>query len=352
MQKVFDKEGWLETLQGLQSRYKVFVPVREGDFWAFRELSAGKRPAFDYPNSRLSPKALMYPQSERLLECPVVRGEEGARVLREVKKTFAPQAIVGLRPCDGRAFELVGLNFEAAGCRDPWWVRRREASTLVGLGCRKPCPGCFCTSTGGGPYDRQGLDVLLTDLGEGYLAESLTEKGLEWLECAGGGREPEEEQAAAARRLAAEAEAGLDPAVVFDRIGSRGVLELFDAPFWEEVSFACLSCGVCTYLCPTCWCFDIQDEAAGGRAERIRNWDSCMFALFTLHGSGHNPRQEKLRRVRQRFMHKLRYYPERYGRGVQCTGCGRCVRHCPVNIDIREVAKQMANSEGEMRNAK
>jgi predicted aldo/keto reductase-like oxidoreductase len=66
-----------------------------------------------------------------------------------------------------------------------------------------------------------------------------------------------------------------------------------------------------------------------------------MFPLFTLHGSGHNPRDRKLQRVRQRFMHKLKYYPDKYGKGAQCSGCGRCVRYCPVNIDIREVAERM-----------
>ncbi|MCD6297627.1 MAG: 4Fe-4S dicluster domain-containing protein, partial [Deltaproteobacteria bacterium] len=97
----------------------------------------------------------------------------------------------------------------------------------------------------------------------------------------------------------------------------------------------------CTYLCPTCWCFDIQDEVLGKEGDRIRNWDSCMFPLFTLHGSGHNPRDLKVQRVRQRFMHKLKYYVEKYENGVQCSGCGRCVRYCPVNIDIRQVCELM-----------
>jgi sulfhydrogenase subunit beta (sulfur reductase) len=107
------------------------------------------------------------------------------------------------------------------------------------------------------------------------------------------------------------------------------------------VAFACINCGTCTFLCPTCWCFDIQDEVHRSDGDRIRNWDSCMFPLFTLHASGHNPRSEKVQRVRQRFMHKLKYYVDKYDNGVACVGCGRCVKHCPVNIDIREVFKLM-----------
>ncbi|RLB09653.1 MAG: 4Fe-4S ferredoxin, partial [Deltaproteobacteria bacterium] len=96
------------------------------------------------------------------------------------------------------------------------------------------------------------------------------------------------------------------------------------------------------FVCPTCWCFDIQDEVYKNEGDRLRNWDSCMFPIFTLHGSGHNPRAQKLQRVRQRFMHKLKYYVDKYGNGVACVGCGRCVVSCPVNIDIRRVIEIMA----------
>jgi ferredoxin len=117
--------------------------------------------------------------------------------------------------------------------------------------------------------------------------------------------------------------------------------DLHAAGFWEDVSFACINCGTCTYSCPTCWCFDIQDESRGSCGVRTKNWDSCMYPLFTLHGTGHNPRGTKLHRVRQRFMHKLKYFVDKYDRGIQCVGCGRCVRLCPVNIDIRRVAAMM-----------
>ncbi|MDZ7698785.1 MAG: 4Fe-4S dicluster domain-containing protein [Deltaproteobacteria bacterium] len=115
------------------------------------------------------------------------------------------------------------------------------------------------------------------------------------------------------------------------------------------MAFACLNCGTCTYLCPTCWCFDIQDEILSKQGDRIRNWDSCMFPLFTLHGSGHNPRDQKHQRVRQRFMHKLKYYVDKYQNGIQCSGCGRCVRYCPVNIDIREVCRLMNEYESDVK---
>jgi ferredoxin len=183
--------------------------------------------------------------------------------------------------------------------------------------------------------------VLLYDLGDRYLAKSLTEKGEAFLDNMAGGAAADQDAEKAAEALAASSSEKITVKVPTDKLSEKVPTELFDAPFWEDAAFPCINCGTCTYLCPTCWCFDIQDEVLGKDGDRIRNWDSCMFPLFTLHGSGHNPRDTKTQRVRQRFMHKLKYYVDKYQNGVQCSGCGRCVRYCPVNIDIREVAEIM-----------
>ena len=129
------------------------------------------------------------------------------------------------------------------------------------------------------------------------------------------------------------------------KIKDKTILELYEAPIWDDIAFSCINCGTCTYVCPTCWCFDIQDETKGKSCSRFRNWDTCMDPLFTMHGTGHNPRGEKTQRVRQRFMHKLKYFLDKYEKGIMCVGCGRCVKHCPVNIDIREVCNTMNSYE-------
>lgn len=339
--KVFMKKDWVETLKAARDSFGIFVPVREGDFHNFQTLEDGTMPNFDFFNTRLSPKSLVYPQSERILECLNNPEDPEKDIFKETPKDYTPQAIVGIRPCDAQAFQIVKRNFDNPEYRDPWWVQRFESTVLVGLGCNAPCPTCFCTSVGGGPFHEEHLDAILYDLGDRYLAKGLTDKGKEFISKMKNGNSADEKSEKEAKGLVAAANEKVTSRLPSDKIGSKEVTELFNAPFWEEVAFSCINCGTCTFLCPTCWCFDIQDEVCGKQVDRIRNWDTCMSPLFTLEGSGHNPRDNKFQRVRQRFMHKLKYYPDKFKDGVQCSGCGRCVRYCPVNIDIRQVAGLM-----------
>ncbi len=339
--KVFTKDEWVLVLKGMTDSYRIYVPVKRGDFHEFVPLEEGTRPNFHFQNTRLSPKSIMYPQSERMFECGIDREDPEANILKEAPKEFNPQAVVGIRPCDAHAYYIVKRNFDNPEYRDPWWVQRFESTILAGLGCNDPCPTCFCNSVGGGPFHKDGLDLILYDFEDRFFVKALTEKGEAFLEKVEGGGSVKESILKKADILEASALKKMTGKVPTGKLREKVVNELFDAPFWDEVAFSCINCGTCTYLCPTCWCFDIQDEVFGKQSDRIRNWDSCMFPLFTLEGSGHNPRNNKFQRVRQRFMHKLKYYVDKYDNGIQCSGCGRCVRYCPVNIDIRQVAELM-----------
>lgn len=338
------KEKLAGVVEDLIGRQRVYGPVFDGAYHNFEEIKSAGALDLAYSNTRLSAKGLFHPHSERMFEYSLASGDPEAGVLKETEKDYSPRVVLGMRPCDARALKIMDRNFNSPQYGDPWWVKRIEATTIVGLACNAPCGTCFCTTAGSGPFDDSGLDAMLVDLGEGYLARAVTDKGSALLSqiSKGSAAPADAAQKADALRRSAEAAIGLQ----FDvgSITGKDSMELFNSPIWEEIQFACINCGTCTFLCPTCWCFDIQDETHGQHGDRIRIWDSCMFPLFTLHGSGHNPRQSKAQRVRQRFMHKLRYYPEKYGDGIACTGCGRCVRACPVNIDIRNVARLMSSS--------
>lgn len=337
-----DKKRWAQGLDKAAESYRLFGPLKEKEFHNFRELQQDQLPDFNSLNTRLSPKWIVNPQTEVMFEYALDETQPEHHILQEVQIDESPRAVIGIRPCDAKAFLLVRKNFDAPEYKDPYWLRAYQSTVFVGLACNAPCNACFCTTAGCGPYHEEGLDILLVDAGNYYLAKILTEKG-EKLSNAAGWKPPAEDAAAAKQvdALKQAAEAKITSFVNTDRLTEIETTDLYQAAFWEDVSFSCINCGTCTFVCPTCWCFDIQDENRSKAGKRMRNWDSCMFPLFTLHGSGHNPRGTKLHRVRQRFMHKLKYYVDKYDSGIQCVGCGRCVRSCPVNIDIRRVCNLM-----------
>ena len=339
--RVIKKSELIQFIDRLLESYRVYAPVRQQDMTNFEEISAAEQVDLSLANTTMSPKSIMLPQSETMFEFTLDKTSDQAAILHETETDHSPRLIFGLRPCDAKAFQLLDLNFDTPAYRDPWWVRRRQITTLVGLGCNAPCSTCFCTSVGSGPFATEGLDLLLVDVDDYFLIRVITEKGEELLNV--GGIETEATGAMKEEALAAEKSSlqSIKSIVPSESLAQHDAKALFDSDFWEEVQFACINCGVCTFVCPTCWCFDIQDEVHKGNGLRLRNWDSCMFPLFTLHGSGHNPRAQKLQRLRQRFMHKLKYFVDKYDRGVACVGCGRCVQQCPVNIDIREIFRLM-----------
>ncbi len=338
------KEDWPGGIQTLTKTYQLFGPVKSGQYHLFQPIDEKVLPDFSFSNTRMSAKSLVQPQSEVMFEYTLDEKKEDHHILKVPQKNDQPRGIIGIRPCDAAAFLLVKRNFDTKDHRDPYWADAYEATALVGLACSSPCSSCFCTTAGCGPFHEDGLDVLLVETPNEFLAKCLTEKGETFLAEAGWDTEADLDTAnQKIDLLKTAAESKISSQIRTDRLREKVTTDLYEAPFWEDVSFSCINCGVCTYVCPTCWCFDIQDENCRSEGVRMRNWDSCMFPLFTLHGTGHNPRGTKLHRVRQRFMHKLKYYVDKYDNGIQCVGCGRCVNLCPVNIDIRRVSALMNN---------
>jgi len=333
-----DHEGWAKGLEKLNGDYRLYAPFTSQESSAFREFGPGELPDLSLANTHLSAKSVVYPQSQTMFEYSLDEAQDDHHILKEVARDEKPQAVFGIRPCDAASFLLVKRNFDNPDYRDPYWVKPYEASTFVGLACDDPEKTCFCTSAGGGPYNEAGLDLLLSREADGFSGRVITDKGDALAKAAGWTTEVTAADFGAKKQAA---EAKISTKVNSSKLSAQKTTELFSADFWDDIAFSCLNCGTCTFSCPTCWCFDIQDESQKMSGKRMRNWDSCMYPLFTLEGSGHNPRPNKVQRVRQRFMHKLKYYVDKYENGAACVGCGRCVQFCPVNIDIREVCDRM-----------
>lgn len=342
-----DKKDWAKGIEKSRETYRLFGPVKDKkNGFLIKSLENDILPDMEYQNSVMSAKSVIFPQTEKILVTSLDESKEDHHIMKKVETKSLPRAVLGIRPYDAKAFELVKLNFDTEDYRDPYWCDAYEATTFVGLGINKPGPLDFSTATGTGPFCEDGLDILLADLDDNYLAKVLTDKGETFVNVCGFKSPAEEKESQMLFDiLRKEAEKNITANINTDKLKEKNILELHDAPFWEDVAFSCINCGTCTYVCPTCWCFDIQDETKRKSSARFRNWDSCMSSLFTRHATGHNPRDTKTQRVRQRFMHKLKYFLDKYDQGIMCVGCGRCVKSCPVNIDIREVCNIMNSYE-------
>lgn len=341
-----DKKDWAKGIDKSRETYQLFGPVKDENGCQIKALDTDVQPDMEYTDSVLSAKSVLFPQSEKILCTSLNEADDDHHIMKRADAAYTPRAVVGLRPFDAKAIQLVKLNFDTADYRDPYWCDAYEATTFVGLAANTPGPFDFSTSTGTGPFGEDGLDILLADMDDKFLAKVLTPKGEAFAAACGFDAEadPKESQVLL-DVLKKEAESKIESSVETDRLKEKTILDLHDAPFWDDVAFSCINCGTCTYVCPTCWCFDIQDESKRKSSVRFRNWDTCMSSLFTRHATGHNPRGEKTQRVRQRFMHKLKYFLDKYDQGIMCVGCGRCVKSCPVNIDIRQVCQTMNNYE-------
>lgn len=336
-----DKNDWKTGIDKSREAYQIIGPAMEKENCVFKSLSQDQYPDMEKTDTVLSPKSILFPQSERMLTASLDESRDDHHIMKRVEADYSPKAVLGIRPYDAKAIELVKMNFDTPDYRDPYWCDAYEATTFIGLAVTSLSVYDFSTSAGSGPFAEDGLDVLLVDTGDTYLAKILTDKGGAYLAAAGFSEPAEDGAIEIIEDLKLKAEKMISSCVKTSELKGKTILDLYEADFWDDLAFSCINCGTCTFVCPTCWCFDIQDETKGKSCTRFRNWDSCMSPLFTLHGSGHNPRGEKTQRVRQRFMHKLKYFLDKYDQGIMCVGCGRCVKKCPVNIDIREVCDTM-----------
>ena len=246
---------------------------------------------------------------------------------------FPETVLVGVRPCDAAAIPVLDAVF-SWDYKDEFFLERRKKTTIIGLACTTADDACFCSAVGLSPADTKGSDLFLTPLeGGGYACESCSDKG-EALINSNKGLFAEATNAKTIPLAQPQTEA-------FDLKKVKAWLdEHFEDPLWDGVAVRCVGCGACAFVCPACHCFDIVDEGTEKAGKRRKSWDACGFWKFTHHASGHNPRDLQPKRYRNRIMHKFKYYDDKFGQTL-CTGCGRCVRICPVGIDIAAIIKEI-----------
>ncbi|MFI3228958.1 MAG: 4Fe-4S dicluster domain-containing protein [Bacillota bacterium] len=282
-----------------------------------------------------SAKDVFFPQVENMMEFKT----EGKNIsIEQVNPSTDKFVVFGVRACDVKSFSILDSVFMVAP-KDSFYTARRNNGTVVSLACNKPDETCFCTTFKIEAHAPKG-DVETYIVGDELYWLPLTAKG--------------EALTAVVSDMLEDADATAVDAVKedikvimtklpladlsLDGFGQDKVKELFNRPEWEALSNSCVGCGTCTYVCPTCQCYDIRDYNTGKEVKRYRCWDSCMVSDFTMMAHG-NIRPNKVQRFRQRFMHKLAYYPDNNNGEFSCVGCGRCLAKCPVSMNIVKVIK-------------
>ena len=313
----------------------VYAPIEENGLVQYDRYEEGAKLNLDTCKTEKSPKDVLFPQWEDMMHFRV----EGKNIsLTEQERCSQDYVLFGARACDLKAFEVLDRVFLVDPV-DTYYAARRAHGITVAIACGEPEDTCFCSVFGIDPANPTA-DVVLWKAGEEYYAEALTERGTELM----ANWETEEADAAAVEPVKAEITKKLaeKPFANLDLTGLDGdhMTEMFNSPQWKKLSLACLGCGSCTFVCPTCQCYDIRDYNSGKDIQRYRCWDSCMYSDFTLMAHGTN-RPTQTERYRQRFMHKLCYYPANNDGLYSCVGCGRCVRKCPMNLNIVKVIKAL-----------
>lgn len=326
-------DKWVDAL--LAERIRVVAPMMRAGQPVLASVDRPSAIDFSHVIPRNSLKDFFFPQTETVLVYTI---RKSGVEIEPVGMEFPETVVLGARPCDAAGVAALRSVFSWQGEDDPLFLERLERTTVVTLACVRGDSCCFCTSVGLGPDAPTGSDALLRETVEGnFYVEPVTERGSRLLE-----RRPDffGESAEPLRPLA--------PPPAIERSDVEKILAWLSDPahyedaVWAEHAATCLGCGACTYVCPTCHCFDLTDEGNARAGDRRKNWDACQFDHFTAHAGGHNPRPLQSQRWRNRFMCKFHFYPTKFS-AQGCVGCGRCIRVCYVGLDITEMMEKISS---------
>jgi sulfhydrogenase subunit beta (sulfur reductase) len=337
--KKISKSAFTSFVDELISRHRVMGVQAKGDRFDFDALESAKDLRLDYDRTIQPPKQYFLPPVEPLLTFEAGGG---------YKSVFddGEFILIGIHPYDMVAINQLDKIFIQDNC-DSHYMRRRNSATIIATDVVTPSKNVFAASMGTATV-KDGFDILLTDIGDSYIAEIASPKGELLFAKAHGAIGATQEDLKKRQKVWAENEKKLNKHQLKCKYSDLpGLLEkAYKHPVWEEKAKTCFSCGSCNLVCPTCYCFNVQDDVSwdmkGGSRQRL--WDGCLLDGFTKVAGGHEFRKNRADRFRHRLYRKGKYVPEKIESEIPaCVGCGRCVDAClpdianPVNVYNRLV---------------
>ena len=322
---------------------KLYIPTLDKDGSTAYKKWVKDMPWSDALNTVKSPKNFFFPQLEDVVKFKT----EGKNIeIIDARTEVEDFVVFGVRGCDVKSFEILDRVFLSDPV-DSFYQAKREKGIIVSTACSKPAETCFCKTFGINPEQPEG-DVTTWRTDTEIFFKANTPKGNILLEKIKDFTEECDDTAVEEQKEKINKIMNKLPLkdLTTDAFGGGKTEELFNHPCWEEFSQSCLGCGTCTFVCPTCQCYDIKDFNTGNGVVRYRCWDSCMYSDFTKMAHGNNRLSQK-ERFRQRFMHKLVYYPENNDGLFSCVGCGRCLVKCPISMNIVKVMKKIGGTKSE-----
>ncbi len=323
---------FFKTINDIETLY---IPTDDGSGAVFKKYEDGMELTSKL-NTNRSAKDFFFPQTENLYD---IRMKGSKLEIVDTRAESEDFVVFGVRACDARSFSILDKVFLVDPI-DSYYKNRREHATIISLACFRPEETCFCTAFDINPAEPEG-DIQAWCLGEEYYMQGVSDKGKALLDKLGILEDADEEPVNMAKGCIAEIMKKLPLAnVSFEGMKETELLDHFNHSKWASLSEACLGCGTCTFVCPTCQCYDIREFDTGNGVKKFRCWDSCMYSDFTKMAHG-NPRTSQKERFRQRFMHKLVYFPDNNNGEFGCVGCGRCLAKCPISMNIVKVEKEL-----------
>lgn len=316
---------WNAFLNDILLEWTIYAPIRQGKNLNIEHLNSNNITSIELDTYRATQpiKSFLFyfhEQITNITKFPNVRGT----------------IVLGLKECDLNSLQLYDKMFLEGEFVEPFYKRRRQDLLLISCDCYEPIQTCFCTVLGGKPYPEEYFDINLSSISTGFVVEVGSERGEELIKLKKDyfkkivdrsimmKREPK-------RRAITEKVESINSHFQIKAPFLDLMRRELMSPVWKEQAATCVTCGACTQICPTCYCFLIENTL-----NKSRYWDSCQYTGFARVAGGANPRKKLHERLRHRYLHKFDYIHENFGFDG-CTGCGRCIEVCHGKIDMRKV---------------